>query len=87
VSGAGDTAMESLKRHRVGAARKPDVFGDFGHGAHRGELLLVPRHQQYALFLAGIDGQRERHAREDDDVVQRDQEKSAGSHSICLRFQ
>ena len=37
-----------------------------------GEFVFVAGDQQHALFIAGVDRQRERHAREDDDVLQRD---------------
>ena len=37
----------------------------------------VAGHEQDALLVAGVDRQRQGHARKDDDVVQRDQEKTA----------
>ena len=69
---AGDTAVLALQSDRARAAREADAFGDLRHRADRGVLLLVMRHEQDALLIAGIDGESERHAREDDHVIQRD---------------
>src|SRR5206468_3621976 len=41
-----------------------------GKGAHLGVDALVARHEQDAGLRADVDGQRRRHAREDDRVVQ-----------------
>ena len=43
-----------------------------GDGADGGEFLLMAGHEQHALLIAGVDRQRDRHAREDDHVVERD---------------
>jgi hypothetical protein len=72
VGGAGDAAVESLKGDRSCAAGQLDAFGDFGDRAHARELLLVPGHEQHALVLADVHGERERHAREDHGVIKRD---------------
>ena len=48
-----------------------------GNGAYGGELIRVAGYQQHPLLIAGVHGEGERHAREDDDVVERDQQKSA----------
>ena len=72
MRGAGDAAVEAVQRDGASAAGQADALGDLGHGADRGEFLLVLGNEEDALLLAGIDGERERHAREDDHVVQRD---------------
>ena len=59
-------------RHRTRATGQADAFRDLGHGADRGVLLLVMGNEQDSLLLAGVDGEGQRHAREDDHVIQRD---------------
>jgi len=71
LGGAGDAAVEAMQREGAPSAGQPDLLADLGDGADRGKLPLVAGDQQNTLFVAGVDGQRERHAREDDDVVQR----------------
>jgi hypothetical protein len=72
VGGAGDAAMESVEGDGVRAAREPDVFGYLGDGADAGEVVLVPGHEQHPILLGHVDGERKRHAREDDGVVKGD---------------
>ena len=72
VGGAGDAAVKSLQGDGASAAGQADAVGDLGDGADGGEFVLVVGDEQDALLLAGVDGERERHAREDDDVVERD---------------
>ena len=84
MRGAGDAAVQPLQRHGARAAGQADAVGDLGDRADGGEFLLVPGHEQDALLLADVHGERERHAREDDGVVQRDQEKA--THQDVLHF-
>ena len=76
MGGAGDAAMEALEGDGAGAAGQPDAVGDLGDRADGGEFVLVSGNEQDSLLLAGVDRERERHAREDDDVVERNQEKA-----------
>jgi hypothetical protein len=69
--------VKALEGHRPSASGQSNPIGDLSDGADAGEFMLVPGHEKDALLLAGIDGERERHAREDDGVVRRDQEKTA----------
>jgi triosephosphate isomerase len=41
--------------------------------------------QEHAVVLAGVHGERQRHAREDDDVVQWNQEKSTHQDFTFVR--
>ena len=50
-------------------------LGHLGHGAHVGELVVLPRHQQDSLLVTHVDGERHGHGREDDRVVDRNQKK------------
>ena len=83
MSGAGDATVQALST----TARPPP-----GRRTRFGDLATVPtaansvvtRHEQHTLLLAGVDRQRERHAREDDDVVQRDKEKRLIKSSLSL---
>jgi hypothetical protein len=68
----GDPTVQPVEGDRPGAAGEPDPFGNLGHRADVGECALVPGNQQDPVLIAGVNGQRERHAGEDDDVVQRD---------------
>ena len=56
------------------ALRPIDVI--VGNGADPGVFIFVMRDEQYAIVLAGVDGESDRHAREDDNVVQWHQEQS-----------
>jgi hypothetical protein len=88
LGGAGDAAVQPLDGERSPAAGEADPVGDLADGADPGEFLLVAWHQQDLVLLAGVDRQRERHAREDDDIVNRDQKKTAHrvfTFSRCLR--
>ena len=72
---ARDAAVQPLDRDGGGAARQPDAVGHAGDGADRGVLALVLRHEQHALLVADLDGQRHVHVGEDDDVVERDEQQ------------
>jgi hypothetical protein len=63
--------MERLQGRGACSAGQANLVIDLGDGTYRGELLAVPGDQQDPLLLAGFDRQRERHPREDDDVVER----------------
>ena len=75
VRGAGDAARDALEHRAAGAAGEADALGDAGDGADRGVLALVARDEQDALLVAGVDRQGDVHRREDDGVVERDEEK------------
>jgi hypothetical protein len=68
--------MKSLEYDGTSPARHADAVGDLGHRADIGELLLVIGGEQDAVLIADVDRQRERHAREDDCVVQRDEKEA-----------
>src|SRR5581483_4460670 len=82
VRGTGDAAMLALKGDGLRAARQADLLGDLRDRADVGELLLVTGHEQHPLLVARVDGERERHTRKDDDVVERDEKKSGGGHQV-----
>ena len=82
-----DAAVQPLDRDGGGAARQPDAVGHAGDGADRGVLALVLRHEQHAVLVADLDGQRHVHVGEDDDVVERDEQQlchGSGSHSSAV---
>jgi hypothetical protein len=72
LGGTGNAAVQGLQLKGAAATGQAHAIGHLGDRTHPGELILVSGHQQDALFIAGVDRQRERHAREDDDVLQRD---------------
>ena len=87
MGGAGDATVQALEGDGAGAAGQPDAVGDLGDGADVGEFLFVSGHEQHPLLLAGVDRERERHAREDHDVVERDQKKTTRhqkGHSLSI---
>ena len=85
---AGDATVEALERDGGRAARQADAVGDPGDRADRGVLALALRDEQHALLVTDVDGQRDVHLREDDDVVERDEQQLASrrcSHSSVDR--
>src|SRR5262249_43969456 len=58
-------------------------FGHLSHDADRREHMMTPRHQQHAAVSAKGERDGERHAGEDDHVVQRDE--SQVCHMRTLR--
>ena len=48
---------------------------DLGDGADLGVLAVVDGHEQHALLVADVDGQGHGHVREDDDVLERDEQE------------
>ena len=77
LGGAGDAAVQARQRGGAAAARKPDAVGDLGDGADLGVVVLVARHQQDAVFRPDVDGERHAHVREDDDVLQWNEQQLA----------
>ncbi len=74
--GAGDSAVKPLEGHRACAAGKADAVDDLGDRADVGKFIFVSGNEQDSLLLAGVDREREGHAREDHDIVERDQKKA-----------
>jgi hypothetical protein len=72
VGGAGDRTVESLKGDRASAPGEADAIHDLGDGANVGKFVFVSGNEQDSFLLAGVDRERERHARESHDVVERD---------------
>ena len=88
VGGAGDAAVQAGQHDRVPAAGQAHVLADVGDGADVRELVLVARDEQDTLLVADVDRQRQRHRREDDDVLEGDQQQSAhGSLSVRLSLE
>jgi hypothetical protein len=68
--------VEALQGHSASTAGKANAIADLSDGAHVGKFGLVAGDQQNLLLIAGFDRQRERHARENDYVVERDKKKA-----------
>ena len=83
---AGDTAVQAFDRDGDGAAGQPDAVGHARDGADCRVLALVLRHEQDAILVADVDRQRHVHVREDDDVVERDEQQlgHVRSHSSAV---
>jgi hypothetical protein len=75
LGGAGGAARDALEHGATGPAGKADALGDAGDGAHGGILALMARHEQHAVVVADVDRQRDVHRREDDGVVEGDEEQ------------
>ena len=75
VGGAGDAARDALEARAAGAAGEADLLGDTGDRADAGVFALMPRDEQDTVLVAGVDGEGDIHRREDDGVVERDEEK------------
>ena len=78
LGGSGNAAVQSVQRH--GGRRRPGsrtrsvtsaTVPTFAYSP------LVLRHEQHALLVADLDGQRHVHVGEDDDVVERDEQQLA----------
>src|SRR5204862_3005826 len=67
-------AVESRERRDLGAAGHAAALDDLGDGADLRVHALVARHEENARFIPGVDGEGGSHVREDDGVVQRDEQ-------------
>ena len=75
MRGAELGAVEADEVDGPAAARHADALADFGDGAHLGVLAVVARNEQNLLLVADVDGDRDVHVREDDEVVERYEEQ------------
>ena len=80
----GNRPVEAVQGHGGAAARQPDRFGDLSDGADLGVLALVLGHEQHALLVTDVDRQGHIHVREDDDVVEWDEQELAHSRFTLL---
>ena len=69
VRRAGDPTVKALQRDGATATGQADAVGGLGDGTDAGVLAFVMGDEQHTVVLAGVHRQRQRHAREDDDVV------------------
>src|SRR4051812_17196911 len=69
------TPRPALQSARAGAAGEADPLGDAGDRADLGVLAVVTRHEQQALVAAGVDRKGDLHRREDDGVIEGDEEE------------
>jgi hypothetical protein len=72
---ADPASMKAVQRHGMRAAGQAHAVGDLGDGAYARELVSLAGHEDHALLVADVDRQRHGHVREDDRVVDRDQQK------------
>ena len=77
MGGADDGAVQAGQGDGAAAAGEADALVDLGDGADLRVLLLVLGHEQHAGLVAGVDRQRDGHAREDDGVLERDEQQVA----------
>jgi len=75
VSRADRAAVEAVKSDGARAAAESDAVGDLGDGADGGVLVLVTGHEHDAVLVADVDGEGDVHAREDDGVLERDEQQ------------
>ncbi len=71
--GADQRAVLAGDGDGAAAAGEADLLGDLGDRADLEELVLVARHENDALVVAHVDGERDAHVGEHDGVVERDQ--------------
>ena len=74
--GARDAAMQAVEGNSETAAREPDSIGDLGDRSDLRVPVVVLGHEQHTLFVADVDGEGDVHVREDDEVVQRDEQQA-----------
>ena len=70
-------AVQADEVDGAAAAGQADALAHLGDGADLRVLALVARHEQHALLVADVDGDRDVHVREDDEVVQRYEQQRA----------
>ncbi len=80
LRGAGLGAVQAVQHGRTTPTGQADGVGDLGDGAYLREVALVARNEQDALLALDVDRQRDVHRREDDGVVERDQQQ--GGHVL-----
>jgi hypothetical protein len=80
--GAECRPMEPHQRYGEPAAGQPDALGHVSHDADLGVGVVVPGNEEDAVVGADVDGQRNRHARKHDCVVQGDDSKPVHSGTI-----
>ena len=74
VRGAGAAAGDALEHGAPGAARKPDALGNARNRPDGGVLALVTGNEEHLLGVADVDRQRDVHRREDNGVVEGDEQ-------------
>ena len=62
----------------AGAAGQADAVLDAGDRADRGELAVDTGDEQHAVLSTGVDRQGHVHRREDDAIVERNEQQGAG---------
>ena len=75
VGGSGDASVEAVQGDGGAASGQAHPSRDLGDGSDPRVLALVHRHEEHALVIPDVDGQRHRHVREDDAVLERDQQQ------------
>jgi hypothetical protein len=65
--------VEARQGYGAPAARKADAVDHVGDGADGRVVAPMAGDEQDALVVADVDGERDVHVREDDDVFQRDE--------------
>ena len=84
AGGAGDAAHLAGEGHGAAAAGQPDAIGDVRDRPDLRELRPVTGHEQHALVVADVHGQRHVHRGEHDRVVEGDEQKRG--HEVGLPF-
>ena len=62
-------AVQAAQGHRPDPAGQPNPLDDVGHGAHARELVALAGDEHDAVIVAGVDGERDGHVREDNGFV------------------
>ena len=75
VGGAELGPVQAVEVDGAAAAGHADALAHLGDGADLRVLALVARDEQHALLVADVDGDRDVHVREDDEVVERYEEQ------------
>ena len=83
AGGAGDAAHLAGEGHRAAAAGQPDAIGDVRDRPDLRELRLVTGHEQHALVVADVHGQRHVHRGEHDRVGRRGMSRREVMRSAC----
>ena len=77
LGGTGDGTMKTVQRHGSVSAGQPHTIRHLGNRANLCVLTVALGDEQDALFIPDVDRQGHVHVREDDDVVERDEQQLA----------
>ena len=78
--------MQAIQGNSKTPAGEADSIGHLGDRADLRVSVVVLRHEQHALLVTDVDGEGDVHVREDDEVVERDEQEAYEFSVTVLAF-